>query len=188
MKRWNGIWLCTLLACAAESATPDCADVPTPGPPRVALRSIAEEPYQPLRGFDRALRLGVGHLRPAREEDRDSWLNYVLMPLSAKPGDPVTAWLSAGWVVPVAGGAPWRVGSRGALETGYETVSLIVLEVNEAGWLHIRFAPGDEASSTAWLHLCDLEKLRPRVVYEPWESLFAGKEISPLYFRTGGPR
>ena len=65
------------------------------------MGSVADEPYEPLRGFDRALRLGVGHLRPAREEDRDSWLDYVLMPLSAKPGEPVTAWLSGGWVVPV---------------------------------------------------------------------------------------
>jgi hypothetical protein len=188
MKRWSDLGLFAVFACAMETAAPSCADVPAPAPPPLALGSVAEEPYEPLRGFDRALRLGVGHLRPARAEDRYSWLNYVLMPLSAKPGDPVTVWLSAGWVVPVAGGAPRRIGSRGAVETGYETVSLIVLEVNDAGWLHVRFAPGDEASSTAWLHHCDLEKLRPGVVYEPWERLFSGKEISPLYFRTGGPR
>ena len=162
--------------------------MPSPKPPPVAPRSVADEPYEPLRGFDRALRLGVGHLRPAREEDRHDWLGFVLIPLAAKPGDPVAVWLSAGWIVPVAGGTPRHVGSRGAVETGYDTVSLIVLEVNGAGWLRIRFAPGDEASSTGWLHLCDLEKLRPRVVYEPWERLLGEGEISPLYFRTGGPR
>lgn len=187
MKR---IGLLAALACAMETAAPSCVDAPaTPAPPSSAPAVVAAEGYQPLRGFDRALRLGVGHLRPAREEDRDDWLDRALMPLAAKPGEAITVWLYAGWVLPVAGGTPRRrVGSHGAVETGYETVSLIVLEVTDAGWLRIRFAPGDEASGTAWLHLCDLEKLRPQVVFEPWERHFLKKELSPLYFRTGGPR
>jgi hypothetical protein len=164
-----------------------CADVPSPAPPPLALKSIADEPYEPLRGFDRALRLGIGHLRPARE-DRDDWLHFVLIPLSARPGELPSVWLSGGWIVPTAGGVARRVGNRGALETGYETLSLIVLEMDDAGWLRIRFAPGDEASGTGWLHLCDLEKVRPRVVYEPWEQVFTERALSPLYFRTGGPR
>jgi hypothetical protein len=188
MKRWNGIWLCALLVCTAEGATPDCADDPAPAPPRLALRSVAEKAHEPLRGFDRALQLGVGHLRPVREEDQDDWLDSVLMPLAARPGEPVAMWLSAGWILPANGGPPRRVGVRGAVETGYETVSLIVLEVNDDGWLRIRFDAGDEASSTGWLDPCHLQHLRPKVAYEPWERLFAREDISPLYFRTGGPR
>lgn len=188
MKRCSGIGVFALLAFAMETAAPRCVDVATAAPPPVTPRSIADEPYEPLQGFDRALRLGVGHLRPAPEQDRDDWLDYVLLPLAAKPGAPVSVWLSAGWVVPVGGGTPRRVGTRGAVETGYETVSLIVLEVNDAGWLRIRFGPGDEASNTGWLHFCDLENLRPRLVYEPWERVFAQKELSPLYFRAGAGR
>jgi hypothetical protein len=188
LKRWSAIGLFALLGCAVEGAALACADVASPRPPPVALKRIGDEPYEPLRGFDRALRLGIGHLRPARDEDRSDWLDFVLIPLAARPGDAPAVWLSAGWIVPSGGGTARRVGRRGALERGYETVSLIVLEMEEGGWLRIRFAPGDEASSTGWLHLCHLQRTRPQLVYEPWERLLAERTLSPLYFRTGGPR
>jgi hypothetical protein len=188
VKGCCGAGLLLVLACAAGTAAASCADIASPAPPRAAPASVLEERYEPLRGFDRALRLGVGHLRPEREEDQEGWLDLVLLPLADRPGEPVSVWLSAGWIVPVAGGTPHRVGTRGALETGHETVSLIVLEATEAGWLRIRFGPGGEASATGWLHLCDLERMRPRLVYEPWEAFLSRTELSPLYFRTGGPR
>jgi hypothetical protein len=176
------------VACAAQSAAPSCGDRPSAAPPPILPRSVADERYEPLRGFDRALSLGVGHLRPARDEDRDDWLDFVLLPLAERPGGPVTLWLAGGWVVPLDGRAARRVGIRGTVETGYETVSLIVLEANKTGWLRIRFAPENESSSTGWLHRCDVEKLRPSVIYEPWERFFAQTNASLLYFRTGGPR
>lgn len=182
----SGLGAAALVATPAAAAL-DC-DISTPVPPATALKPLAEEGYEPLRGFDRALRMGVGHLRPAREEDREHWIRHVLMPLSATPGAPPAAWFAGGWIVPAGGGAPRAAGSSGAIETGYETVSLIVLEIRDGEWLRIRFAPGDEGSSTAWVSRCDLEKLRPRVVYEPWEALLGSSELSPLYFRTGGPR
>jgi hypothetical protein len=187
LKRSSAIAV-LILGIAPGQAVADCADLPSAAPPPFPVKSVANERYEPLRGFDRALRLGIGHLRPAREDDRLQWLHFVLLPLAARPGEPRSFWFSGGWVIPAAGATPRRIGNRGALETGDQTVSLIVLEQDHAGWLRIRFAPGEEASSTGWVHVCDLEKVRPRVVYESWERLFAERALSPLYFRTGGPR
>jgi hypothetical protein len=185
-------WLalgCALLLGNAVSAELNCVDVSMPEPPAVALKPLVDRAHErPLHGFDRALRMGVGHLRPAGAADRDDWMHHILMPLSATPGAPPAVWLSGGWIVPVGAGALRKAGTRGTIETGYETVSLIVLEINDAGWLRIRFAPGSEDAGTGWVHRCHLEMLRPRLAYEPWEAFLAGSDISPLYFRTGGPR
>lgn len=178
------IVLFCILAHAVEGAAASCADAPLPAHPPVTLASKTDEPYEPLRGFDPQLRLGVGHLRPAREKDLDTWLDQIRIPLSQKRGGPITAWLSAGWLVPADGGTPRRVGNRGAVETGYETFSLIVLEAS-ADWLLVRFAV-EEASGTGWLNRCHLVKLQPGVVYERWDRLLGARTVSPLYFRSAG--
>lgn len=189
VRFWLFVWLTAFVPAQAAVAAPaGCADAKAPVPPAIGLESVREEPYEPLRGFDRALALGVGHLRPALEEDRADWLNRALLPFSAVAGGATSAWLSLGWLVPAAGGEPRRLGSRGGLETGYETVSLIVLEVNAEGWLKVRYAPGNADRGAGWLDPCHLEQVRPRIVYEPWERFFVDAALSPLYLRTGGPR
>jgi hypothetical protein len=128
-----------------------------------AAASGAEESYEPLRGFDPQLALGVGHLRPLREEDRDDWLGRLkLRVLDAPRGKPVP--------LPAR-----RMGV--AIETGYETVSIPVLEARGDGWLRLPFG---------WVRREALKNSAPPLEYETWERLFLSDSVSPLYFRTPG--
>jgi hypothetical protein len=126
----------------------------------LAAASAAEEPYEPQRGFDPALALGIGHLRPVLEEDRDDWLPRLEIPIFDAPG---------GRRVPL----PERRMPH-AIETGYETVSILVLEARGDGWLRLPFG---------WVHRKALQTSRPALEFETWEHLFKSDSVSPLYFR-----
>jgi hypothetical protein len=147
-------------------------------PPRAPALAAVEEadpsPYEPLDGFDPDLALGVGHVRPVREEERDDWPRRLKLPVFAAPDGDVKIWLT-----------PGSVGGDVLVETGYETASFIVLQARPDGWLQIRFG-GPLASGAGWVHRCHLEAATPRLEYEPWEKLLAS--ASPLYFRVQSPR
>jgi len=146
-----------------------------PRPPAVAAVEEAEpSPYEPLFGFDPELALGVGHVRPVREEERDDWTRRLKLPVFTAPAGEVKIWLT-----------PGSVGGDVLVETGYETASLIVLQARQDGWLQIRFG-GPLASGAGWVHRCHLEAATPRLRYEPWEDLLAN--AGPLYFRAWTPR
>jgi len=147
-------------------------------PPRPAAVFAVEEadpsPYEPLYGYDPDLALGVGHVRPVREEERDEWPRRLKLPVFTAPGGEVKIWLT-----------PGSVGGDVLVETGYETASFIVLQARPDGWLQIRFG-GPLASGAGWVHRCHLDAATPRLEYVPWEKLLAG--AVPLYFRDQSPR
>ena len=146
-----------------------------PRPPGIAAVEEADpSPYEPLYGFDPELVLGVGHVRPAREEERDDWPRRLKLPVFAAPGGDVKIWLT-----------PGSVGGDVLVETGYETASFIVLQARPDGWLQLRFG-GPLASGAGWVHRCHLDAATPRLEYEPWEKLLRG--AVPLYFRDQSPR
>jgi hypothetical protein len=132
--------------------------------------------YEPLRGDDPDLALGVGHVRPAREEDRDDWPRRLWLPVFAAPGGELKLWLT-----------PGSVGFDALVETGYETASFIALRARTDGWVEIRFG-GPLASGAGWVHRCHLDAATPRLEYEPWDQLFASESASPLYFRSWSTR
>ena len=147
-------------------------------PPRPPALAAVEEsdpaPYEPLYGYDPDLPLGVGHVRPVREEERDDWPRRLKLPVFTAPGGEVKIWLT-----------PGSVGGDILVETGYETASFIVLQARPDGWLQIRFG-GPLASGAGWVHRCHLDAATPRLEYEPWEKVLA--RGVPLYFRDQSPR
>jgi len=146
-----------------------------PRPPAVfAVEEADPSPYEPLYGYDPDLALGVGHVRPVREEERDDWPRRLKLPVFTAPGGEVKIWLT-----------PGSVGGDVLVETGYETASFIVLQARPDGWLQIRFG-GPLASGAGWVHRCHLDAATPRLEYAPWEKLLAG--AVPLYFRDQSPR
>lgn len=153
-----------------------CTDIAFPARPPAAAAPKEEEPapYEPLHGFDPELALGVGHVRPVREEDRDDWTRRLTLPVFAAPGGELKVWLT-----------PGSVGADVLVETGYETGSFIVLQARASGWLQIRFG-GPLASGAGWVHRCHLDAATPRLEYEPWESVLVS--VAPLYFRDWAPR
>jgi hypothetical protein len=147
------------------------AIVQPPRPPAVAAIPEADpSPYEPLHGFDPDLVLGVGHVRPAREEERDEWTRRLTLPLFAAPGGDIRLWLT-----------PGSVGADVLVETGFETASFIVLQARRDGWLQIRFG-GPLASGAGWVHRCHLSAATPRLEFEPWETRLA--QAGPVYFRS----
>lgn len=158
----------------AAAAACDGIDHP-PRPPAVAAVEETEpSAYEPLHGADPELALGVGHVRPVREEERDDWPRRLKLPVFEAPDGAVKLWLT-----------PGSVGGDVLVETGYETASFIVLQARPDGWLQIRFG-GPLASGAGWVHRCHLDAATPRLEYEPWESRFAA--TGPLYFRAWAPR
>jgi hypothetical protein len=147
---------------------------PARPPAAAALKEADPSPYEPLHGFDPDLALGVGHVRPAREEERDDWIRRLALPVFATPGGELKVWLT-----------PGSVGADVLVETGYETASLIVLQARQNGWLQLRFG-GPLASGAGWVHRCHLDAAVPRLEYEPWEHVLAA--AGPLYFRSWAPR
>ncbi|HWJ00006.1 MAG TPA: hypothetical protein VNU96_13385 [Burkholderiales bacterium] len=146
-----------------------------PRPPALAAVEEADpSPYEPLYGYDPDLALGVGHVRPVREEERDDWPRRLKLPVFTAPGGEVKIWLT-----------PGSVGGDVLVETGYETASFIVLQARPDGWLQIRFG-GPLASGAGWVHRCHLDAATPRLEYQPWEKLLAG--AVPLYFRDQSAR
>jgi hypothetical protein len=144
-------------------------------PPAVAAVEEADpSPYEPQNGFDPDLALGVGHVRPVREEERDDWTRRLKLPVFKAPDGEVKIWLT-----------PGSVGGDVLVETGYETGSLIVLQARQDGWLQIRFG-GPLASGAGWVHRCHLDAATPQLEYQPWENVLAA--AAPLYFRSWTPR
>jgi hypothetical protein len=153
-----------------------CEGIAQPPPPPALAEVKEEEPsaYEPLHGYDPELRLGVGHVRPVREEERDEWTRRLLLPVFAMPAGELKLWLT-----------PGSVGADVLVETGYETASMIVLQARNDGWLEIRFG-GPLASGAGWVHRCHLDAATPRLEYQPWEKLLA--RTRPLYFRSWASR
>jgi hypothetical protein len=157
---------------AADAAA--CEGIPRPPrPPAEASKEDAEQPYEPLSGADADLALGVGHVRPAREEDRDDWTRRLSLPVFVSPGGEVKLWLT-----------PGSIATDALIETGYVTASFIVLQARANGWLQIRFG-GPLSSGAGWVHRCHLDTSSPRLAYQPWEELLAAQ--APLYFRSWSP-
>ncbi len=132
--------------------------------------------------------LGVGHLRHRRDPDYQpsDWQREVRFPFFAGPGGPLRGWVAEGRVM---GSTPADGAVRPVIaamtETAYEEVSFVVLEARDDGWLRVRVRPpGAGRDEAGWVHRCQLP---PQLVYEPWEELLLGGNISPLFFRTAVP-
>lgn len=154
---------------AAESA---CEGVPRPPRPAVAEAIPEKEPppYEPLSGADPEVALGIGHIRPVRENDRDNWTRRLSLPVFAAPERELRLWLT-----------PGSVASDALVETGYETSSFIVLRARADGWMQIRFG-GPLASGAGWVHRCHLSAATPKLEFQPWDRVLAAAPA--LYFRS----
>ena len=133
------------------AAAAACEGVPRPPRPAAVAAIPEAEPaaYEPLEGSDPEIALGVGHVRPAREEQRDDWPRRLNLPVFTSPNAELKLWLT-----------PGSVGFDALVETGYETASFIVLQVRPDGWMQIRFG-GPLASGAGWVHRCHLEAATP---------------------------
>lgn len=136
--------------------------------------------YDPLRGFDPDVHLGIGHLSAVDRFDAD-WASSLTMPLFREASGPVSAWLIQGWVMPT-GADPRPLGVAGLVETGYEIPSFIVFEQRPDGWVRLRVERGD--AGVVWTHACFFEQAPTAIRLERWETRFGSDEISPLYFRA----
>lgn len=150
--------------------------------PVAPLSAPEDQSYDPLRGFDPTVDLGIGHLHAVDRFDWD-WPTSLTLPLFARPSDPPrpVVWLVNGWVVPSNGPAR-ALGFSGLTETGYEIASFIVFEARADGWVRLRFATGE--SGMAWTHACFFDQTSGRLAVERWETRLLSQEISPLYFRA----
>jgi len=178
----------------AAGAGAECPAVdPPPAPPGIAA---PPQPYVRLGDAYpdwASMPLGVGHVRPARYDAwSPGWQERVRIALFAEAGGEIAGHIHDGWLR--EGGradvAHWMpLGTRGLVETAYETTSFVVLERRADGWLRLRYAPPDpdEASGTAWVHECHLRAHAPALRFEPWAERLLSPLISPLYFRRDVP-
>jgi hypothetical protein len=143
-----------------------------PSDPAVAYGDMWELGYEDAP-------LGVGILRQD-PWDGESWWTRIAIPLYERPASEPWGWLVSGWLVDARRGNPVAVGTTGMVETGYESMSIMVVEVGEGGWLRIRYGkPSEGRDGTGWTHTCHLEGENLR--YQSYEELFRGR--SDLFFR-----
>ncbi len=130
--------------------------------------------------------LGIGHLTLNGREDIWDWWLKVALPLYENPRGEPFAWFINGWLVDADESTESvAAGTAGMVETGYESMSFVVLEQSD-GWIRFRYGkPAGDQDGTAWLHTCHLQDQRLRL--EGWEERFTSGEISPLHFRTEVP-
>lgn len=175
-------------AAARPAAAQPCA------PPPAALARLPVDPPAdpgfPDLGALETMDLGVGHLHPSGDRSGgppgdNGWVQRVALPLSASPGDVPGVWIARGWIGR-ASGAPEVLSFRGMIETGYEEVSLLVLERRD-GWLRVRYAGGERAPESAWAPECALGASPVPLTFSPWSEWLLGDEISPLFVRDGLP-
>ena len=159
----------------------------------VSRPAPGEVPYQTIYdwGGPRAeVDLGIGHIRPTEHEASWywEWEAVAELPLYTAPDGAHWGWFVKGYVMELATGTITPVGGQGMVETGYETLSFIVLDLSDEGWLRFRYAkPSDTRDGTAWIHACQLAQAAGAPGFEPWDARFLSGEISPLYFRTQVP-
>ncbi len=170
-----------------EAQGVDCTKVGVIQRPPAAIPSSPPDPqpYERIQVVESRAYVGVGHLTSVHAYGW-GWQDNVQFPLFATPDGKEKGWIANGWLL-VHGASEGVVplGTTGMIETGYEMPTFIVLEARSDGWLNIRYRPGnDKAEGTAWVHECYLPQDQHAMRFEPWESLFLGDSISPLFFRT----
>jgi len=150
-------------------------------PPAAPDTAPSVDDYNPLRGFDPAVFLGIGRLHPADDASAWHWWHAIRLPLFAMPAGRPEAWIVDGWWVPATGDVE-PLSLDGMVETGYEVPSFIALAHRDDGWLRIRVAPGD--AGRVWVPDCWLAGGTNGLRFESWADRFMSDEISPLYFRA----
>jgi hypothetical protein len=169
-------------ASAETTCSPALATLSPPKPPRTRTPEAA---YDPLRGWNPELNLGVGHLASTTDFAAD-WAVRIRLPLFASAGSTPSHWIVNGWRIPHEGDeAPQPFGLTGLVEVGYEVPAFIVHEEREDGWLRLRFGPA--ATELAWTHRCFFEQSSGPLRVQRWDARFTSDEISPLYFRAQVP-
>lgn len=173
-------------AAAQAAACDGIAGTATAAPNGLPAETPGVRPYEKLSGWDPALDLGIGRLTAEQIKPFDTnWYDNARLPLFAAPGGAQWGWIAKGWLLELNGGRAAPLGTRGLVETGYETPSFIVLGETEDGWLEFRWdiaAAG--RGGTAWLHRCHLDGDGFALRFQPWSDLFRGAETVPLLFRS----
>ena len=189
--RWTLAWALAFAAIAAGTASPGppprdrtaqsaCTD-PALGalvPPPVPPGAPTDAAYDPLRGFDPDVDLGIGYLTSSDREDIGP--KAVRLPLFRDAGGTPFAWILDGWLVP-EGREPRALGAAGLVETGYEIPSLIVFAARADGWVRVRFAAG--GGGVAWTNGCFFGLGNHRLEVRRWDRRFLADPQAPLYFR-----
>lgn len=178
-----------LLVVLASPPSPCDVSIEPPGVPdlesSVAYRSGSL--YDWAGGRDNAP-LGVGYLKLHTRDDWDWWRN-IAIPLYDEPGvEHGGFWFVNGWLANASHELRETIpiGVSGLVETGYETLSFVVLQNRDDGWVRFRYGkPAGRRDGLAWTHTCHIEAEGLR--FETWEDRFMSGEISPLTFRSAVP-
>lgn len=180
MKTMLTVWL------LAATAFPTPCDVALEAPmevPSLDPNAWYGSLYDWAGGYEDAP-LGMGRLKLENREDIWDWWHRIEIPLYRAPEGVHWGWYVNGWLVAEEDATP--MGTSGMIETGYETMSFIVLEHRRDGWLRLRYGkPSDSHDGVAWTHTCHVET--EGLGFESWEERFTSGEISPLTFRSPVP-
>ncbi|MDH5760348.1 MAG: hypothetical protein OEZ65_12230 [Gemmatimonadota bacterium] len=194
------LMLLGLAALGTANVSAQVCDVPDAIRSAVPTDPVPEMPYvtQWVTGSDEAsFPLGVGHLHYSYENQAvelppaaTNWLRWVVLPISSTAGSPPTVWIVDGWVLR-EGAAPRPWGQEALVETGYEEVSLVVLDARADGWLRIRYDVGAGSEGTGWTPSCALSAGSAVLTFSRWSEWLVNEQIngriSPLFFRSGIP-
>ena len=108
------------------------------------------------------------------------WPRKIVLPIWETPGGSLLAWVRAGLVIPVDGTVFSPLSGAGMVETGYEQLTIVIIE-EHGDWLKLRFKAG--ADGVGWVHRCHLDLGEISLVYQRWQELLRTKG-DWLHFRT----
>lgn len=125
--------------------------------------------------------LGVGRLQVGYTDDGYyDWPRKVVLPVWDKPDGSLVAWVRGGLVIPTDGTRAYPLSGMGMVETDYEQLTFIVIEVRD-GWFRLRYNSGDDG--IGWVHSCHLALGAVSLGYQSWQDLLQEKG-EWLHFRS----
>ena len=184
------ILLAGLLGAVSAEATGNCDAAPPrldpPAPREAPPEPSAEHPrFQDRLGWYHHGFWGFGFLRPDGEPAED-WVQVTVLPLYDGPGGQHVGWLNRGWLE-LAGRKTEPVSPFAFIETGYETNSLILAQIQEDGWLALRLQDQEPTEGhLLWTHGCRLDQGDVMFEQISYEEEYLGSKSS-YFFRSPVP-
>lgn len=187
---WSFEGLEASVACEGEvlAAAPEALEPPAAPTRELGQRTDHRKARDLGGGWDEAF-YGVGFLHP-RSQDGEiwTWERRATFPFYDAPDKRHLGWVVDGKVMPPdRPEAVEPLSWTGMIETGYETLTLMLREVRDDGWMEIRVsAPRPDDSGRVWVHACRLAHGEVALVPLLWSDVFVDSEL-PLSFRKQVP-